>query len=879
MSRYPITTSVILDGQEAFTTADDYDSHRPVILDGIAINWGRSSVLDQPDVGTCAFVLRQKLDGTAGDILDRVHTGSTVEVWARAEIGADGDGTEYVPEQVIATNLYPDPSFEYATTPTGIPGNSTSNMPNGTVVADTEHVRSGSRSVKITCLVDNGNVNPTIWSGVPVSTLGLDLGDVITLSAWVYSESTDTNANNIAQLRIGGNAMTALQGINYSITPGTWNRISLTSNPITNLSGTITFYLYGPRNIGESAWFDDVGIVKGDSVIDFSGDQAPNGGYDYRWTGAPGASSSEQFVPAITPNEVMTHTEFSAYPDGPLETKWWDHTSYADVPDLEVKIDTRHGRRAAWVGSRDLFGWSDNVVFPPAEYVESADHQPGEIPDAWDHIPKLLPGKQWRMSITALVPPGAAGRLVARAFDDPIRYPGDTDVTVRREGAGTGYVDLIADGEWHTYTATVELPAGYPDQDGAWIAPGLRLAPGTSATPWSEQEGSWPDHPERWEDLSTTGIARVSLTQVGTSARNVLVWAGDVTSLAAQYVSDHDVALTVQAVDPSTRLANDTVGDEPWGPQKLDVRARRIVNLAAHAEEIDLVVDSGIRPLMIQRRDVDRQPVMGLLQDLATSAGAALWVATHASLGSYLWMEDPQTRAAVRRVVIGDDGLVTIGNATRGVVLLSASDLEQDTLQVSQDVTTVITSVDVTWQEDMGQDPESGGYLIEERTVTRTDEDLAAVYGIRNLQIETELAEEADALALADRMLIMQRGNLWRYDGLRVKSITLTRPINELDDTTRIHNVMDLLDGTRRSGQAITLIEMPEWTPYGNTTSLYAEGGAYSLNDGHWSLEITASAAAGQGSSVTWQEMPPEISWADMDLIEWADLYGTAGPE
>lgn len=578
--------------------------------------------------------------------------------------------------------------------------------------------------------------------------------------------------------------------------------------------------------------------------------------------------------PAPPGNETMDRTDFGDDPTGALDPARWGTSSSTTTEPITATVFNRFGRRAEWIDSPTSMLWSAYVLFPPKPFAASG------VTDAWDAVPRLLLGASWPITVTVRVPAGTGpSRLAAAATTTPQRggytWCRVTDLNGRN-------LTIPADGAWHTITGIVQLPTTWTDAAGAWIVPALYLANMPDQTTWSDSDGVWTDHPEAWRDRRLAGLAFISLTQTAPTARDVLVWGGNVTAAHVKPAGDHAVTLEASASDPSARLSNNTIGDTPW-PQNQTVytRARRIQTLAH--DDMDLIVDPGLRGYRLAYRDVDAQPVLGLLQDLATSAGGVLWVASHARAGTYLWMEDPNGRLSAFIFVIDPaTGLVIIGGNERNAALLSASDILLDPLDAGQDSTNVITSVDVTWQLMTGTDPDTSQPILEEHTVTETEptsSERFQRFGLVTQSVPTELTTEIDAVNRATRSLEQARANDWQLDGLTVDTRVLTRPIPEISDTVRRNVILDLLDGLRRIGLALTILDMPTWLPEDVSGLLYVEGGNYTLADGKWELALTVAPAGSLGHSAQWNEMPVEVSWSDMSRsIRWVDAYGVAAP-
>lgn len=569
---------------------------------------------------------------------------------------------------------------------------------------------------------------------------------------------------------------------------------------------------------------------------------------------------TKAFVPASA-SEVMRYTGFNG--SGTLNTGLWDGTAT-----LGVTVAKRYGRRAAWVSQEGVYSWTGSVAFPPDFFAPE-----GTQPDAWDQIRRLLPGQEWTMTVTAWAPHGSTVRPTAYAYTSP--YRSETPVQCPIVG---GAPDIVTDGAWHTMQVTVTLPDTWSDPDGAWIAPGLHFVAMPSPDTWTGSSGSWAAQVGTWIDRQSVGVAQLSLTSVEPTVRNVLAWSGEVTRVLGQADGDNAYLLNVSCSDEAAKLANTTVGDDPWPAETVAARVARIYDLAPIGGT-PVNVDAGLTDFQLSYLDVDRQPVLDLLHDIAQSVNGVMWVATHAVSGPYLWMEDPGARQAARQFqvdpVTGETIIINAPVNAAGVI--SALDVLRDPVQWEQDTDQVITSVDVSWQL-QGVDGD-GLPTTEAQTVTRTDAAAAQKFGLRNLQRDTELTAELDAATLADQLLAQARATDWMVSGLAIDTRVLTRDIDAIAYTDRLSTVLDLLDGTRRLGHPLVLIDLPAYVPPGAIASAYLEGGTCTWQDWCWQLELTASPSGSQGQSAAWEDFPPEATWDGVaESITWNSAYGAAAP-
>lgn len=570
---------------------------------------------------------------------------------------------------------------------------------------------------------------------------------------------------------------------------------------------------------------------------------------------------------------------------GELDPRYWTVVE-GDHPDTNVHL----GRSTATSSDPTYveltkpgdYDWYTEVAFSPSPYDTT-----GTNPTAWDLLPRLSTGITWRASVMVQVPPQTVATLTAYAFTGPEKTDRLADIPL--SGASvTGPDAQMTDGmQWLPIAADVTLPAALSDPAGYFVVLGVRIEPMASPVPWNDPsvaDLAWRDIALRWIDLNTARVQMVSLEQAQSALRSVLVWSGEVTNLVAQSAGDEAYTVNITASDLSSILANVKVGDEPWPTEALSARAAKIMALIPSSPP--LIIDSTLQATQVSYRDVDAQPPLGLLQDLAQTAGGVLWIAAHATEGAYLWMEDPRNREALRRFVIAADGTVSIQEegdaATASVTTISAMDILRDPVNWVQDVSQVITQASVTWLEQIPPAGEGEEYSTEEHTVVVQDtQEVLDRFGVRDLSIGTELTSEADAMELAARLLALSRGVGWRASGLQYDTVLLIRDIDTVDYPARIDTAMDLLDATIRIGYAFTMVDMPEWTPAGAVRSLYVEGGSYTWEDGRWNLSLTATPAQGQGGSARWVDFEGTgVTWGDFrpNKIKWIDAYGTAGP-
>lgn len=379
--------------------------------------------------------------------------------------------------------------------------------------------------------------------------------------------------------------------------------------------------------------------------------------------------------------------------------------------------------------------------------------------------------------------------------------------------------------------------------------------------------------------VNSTVEVWVDITQPDGTTVSELSWSGAVTSAVGQAVGYSGVEISVTASDPAAPLADETIGDNPWSVESAIARAQRILQLA-QTDTTPIAIDDTISGIQLSYQDVDAQQVLPLLQDVANSIGGILWVAPTSS-GTYLWIEDPGNRASLRQFLIDAvTGLVTITNNVPASSLLAAADLLLDNPQWSQDKSQGINSIDVQWESQGPVDPSTGQPTITDETVTVTVTPPPQI--IRKQQIQTQLVSQLDAQELATRTLALVSETVgWVASGLTIDTTLLERDLPDLAYDQRLAVVSDLLDGANRLGRALTMINLPGWTPGGTMAATYIEGGTYTVTSGRWTLELNVSSPTGLGISATFADFSTtSVKVSDFDpTIKIRDAWGVAGPE
>jgi hypothetical protein len=266
--------------------------------------------------------------------------------------------------------------------------------------------------------------------------------------------------------------------------------------------------------------------------------------------------------------------------------------------------------------------------------------------------------------------------------------------------------------------------------------------------------------------------------------------------------------------------------------------------------------------------DVDAQPALGLLQDVATSVDGVLWSATHATTGPYLYLADPAVLSALYRLaLVGGVVVVVPTAASDAAIMLDACDVLLEPVTFRQAVSDVTTRAVITWREQTVDD--QGQPAPTDRTLTLIDAPLELALGVRRIAVSTLLTTVNAATAVGNRILARLHRQSWRVAGL-----TWDTALSDMDPD-QVGRALDLLDGTRRLAAPVILTNLPDWSPTGPTVPLFLQGGSYRFEGGAWSLDLTTASAQSQGTSLSWSQVDPAWAW-QVFAPAWDDLYGVA---
>lgn len=301
---------------------------------------------------------------------------------------------------------------------------------------------------------------------------------------------------------------------------------------------------------------------------------------------------------------------------------------------------------------------------------------------------------------------------------------------------------------------------------------------------------------------------------------------GDVTDITVRPKAgiDGPSFVSITAVSPRARLGRVLLGDAPW-PVELDgARAGRILALAALEADLDLgTIDAG--RVNVRARDVDSQPALALLDQLAVDTGGIL---AESRAGEMLW-HDAEHRRALTPSVTLDAGNVLAPTST------------------SQNLGGVVNDLTVAY----GAEPQA--------TVRVTDEDSVVAYGLFAASIATQLADEDAAESYARTNIARRSEPRWSTPGLTV----------DLLRTVDVDTAAALLE--LEFAGLLAVDGFPASGPFA-AADLWVEGWTETISRRGWRLALDVSDYQLTGPPLRWSDLPAGLQWADVapDLT-WLD--------
>ena len=324
--------------------------------------------------------------------------------------------------------------------------------------------------------------------------------------------------------------------------------------------------------------------------------------------------------------------------------------------------------------------------------------------------------------------------------------------------------------------------------------------------------------------------------------------------------------LELMCAGPLATAGYRVVGDEPWPQETGTARATRILTLAGLPH---LVMPPATSEVQVLPRDVDAQPALTLLGELATDTGAAV---VDLPDGRILYQPlEARDRPvfAVRWMDLPPDPWTAFNPATTWADLDQRSPASEQPLPLPPAAVlaepewvsgpaTIINHARIGW----GLPPEGG----QQATEQTTDPGSITRYGRRYAYLGTQLASQTDAADRASRIVTTQARERWALGGVTVWEAQLA------PDTGAAVNFLTC-------GQWVSLDGLPQPAPAASWAAIvegwtYTETKSSQRHDAWWTLAL--SDPLHSLAVMTWADFTPAYTWAGFPPdVAWADLTGT----
>jgi hypothetical protein len=303
---------------------------------------------------------------------------------------------------------------------------------------------------------------------------------------------------------------------------------------------------------------------------------------------------------------------------------------------------------------------------------------------------------------------------------------------------------------------------------------------------------------------------------------------GKVTDVKAR-LDGSSYVYQVTAASQRAILGRLYLGDEPWPEEQADFRALRIFDLVDAQEPIswEIVGAMAVAEPLITSRDVDRQPALGLLDELADDVSAML-VETRASVFS--WQAQGFRAAFVEALT------------------LDASEVLAPAEWV-QNQAGIVTDLEVRYGY--------GDPRASVRGINGPDPDFYPVTSAAS--IDSQLVDEVDAQALVDRTLELWATPRWWLESLTVDVVRRGATGTRVVDAAKTAVLMGL-----DVSALIAVDGFPLAGPFA-TRRLWLEGWTETITAKGWRFALDVSDYAGTAVAPTYTDLTATgMTYADL---------------
>lgn len=170
---------------------------------------------------------------------------------------------------------------------------------------------------------------------------------------------------------------------------------------------------------------------------------------------------------------------------------------------------------------------------------------------------------------------------------------------------------------------------------------------------------------------------------------------------------------------------------------------------------------------------------------------------------------------------------------------------------------------DLTWDQRVGDIINRATVTTDDGTTVTVDDPVSIDHndrGVYPVKLDTDLAAEVDAIALASSIVGRASMPVWQLPDLTV-DLVRSLPAEDLADVVAL-----------RSPDRVTVTDLPAG-PYTGDHNLIVEGWAESATRRAWRLSLRLSDPARSGVSLRWVDVDPALAWDDVDpALTWLDL-------
>lgn len=339
-------------------------------------------------------------------------------------------------------------------------------------------------------------------------------------------------------------------------------------------------------------------------------------------------------------------------------------------------------------------------------------------------------------------------------------------------------------------------------------------------------------------------------------ALSVNRFTGQVTDIQVTHEASSPATTYVQvtAMGPLARLSRFTTGGSGYASQSVQDRVDAILTSTGltYTAEADPA-------LTLNAYAANESDVQALLSDICTWTGATLFDTPAGGIYFESYTRRGYTYSTARWNEYGTttfadtvgayDEQYTPGTSAPATVVIPGSAVVWEPTWSTAD-STIINSVQVSYGTATPQD-----------TYTNTDATSIATFDLRKTQIDTQLAELADAQRRAQLVLTAQASERYSLGEISVL-------IHALDASTRTA-VLGMQEGAR-----VVITDLPQPNPTGTSQFLgVLEGWSEQHSDGLWTLGISLSDPRFSYATISWAEAPATATWGGVPVSKtWSDI-------